>query len=238
MINKKKKIKIVPIIIVRLDSKRLPGKCLIQIFKKKNILECIILQLSKIKNLDKPILAIPNDKINNPLEKFALKNDIKFYRGKKNNVAKRVLDCANFVKADYILRINGDSPIVDKDLISSAINNKKFSQFYYHSNIIERTYPYGITLQIIKRNFLKKLLMSNKNKNHLEHITPLFNNKKYFKYYRSYKLKAHLPWKKSVTLDTTTDYKKLKKLFKNINFLKNNFCWLKSITVKKYLLND
>lgn len=238
MIIKKKRLKIVPIIIARLDSKRLPRKCLLPIFGKKNILECIILQISKIKNLEKPILAIPNDKINDPLEKFALKNDIRFYRGKKNNVAQRIFDCANFVKADYILRINGDSPIIDKDLITSAINNKKFSQFYYHSNIIKRTYPYGISLQIIKKKFLKRLLLNNKNKNHLEHITPLLENKKYFKYYKSYMLKSHLPWKKSITLDTSTDYKKLKKLLKNINFLNNNFSWLKSVIIKKYLLND
>ena len=238
MIIKKKKLKIVPIIIVRLDSERLPRKCFLPIFKKKNILECIILQLLKIKNIEKPILAIPNDKVNNPLEKFALKNNIKFYRGKKSNVAQRVFDCANAVKADYILRINGDSPIIDKDLISSAINNKNFSQFYYHSNVIKRTYPYGISLQIIKKSFLKKLLLNVKNKKHLEHITPLFENKKYFKYYKSYILKSHFPWKKSVTLDTATDYMKLKKLFKNINFLKNNFSWLKSVTIKNYLLND
>ena len=73
-------------------------------FKNKNILECIIstFRNKKFENY----LAIPNDKINDP-EKFALKNNIIFYRGKKNNVAPRVLDCANFVKADYILRVNG-----------------------------------------------------------------------------------------------------------------------------------
>jgi len=238
LIAKKKKLKIVPILIVRLDSKRLPKKCFLPIFRKKNILECIILQLLKIKNLEKPILAIPNDKINDPLEKFALKNDIKFFRGKKNNVAQRVLDCANFVRADYILRINGDSPIVDKNLISNVINNKKFAQFYYHSNIITRTYPYGISVQIIKKNFLKKLLLRNKNKNYLEHITPLFEDRKYFKFYKSYTLKEHLPWKKNITLDTETDYKKLKKLFKNINFLKKNFSWFKSSAIKNYLLNE
>ena len=73
MIANKKKFRIVPIILVRLDSKRLPKKCFLPIFKNKNILECIISQLLEIKNLEKPILAIPNDKINDPLEKFALK---------------------------------------------------------------------------------------------------------------------------------------------------------------------
>ena len=238
MIANKKKFRIVPIILVRLDSKRLPKKCFLPIFKNKNILECIISQLLEIKNLEKPILAIPNDKINDPLEKFALKNNIIFYRGKKNNVAQRVLDCANFVKADYILRVNGDSPIIDKNLISAIIKNKKFSKFYYHSNIINRTYPYGISVQIIKKNFLKKLLINNKNKYHLEHITPLFENKKFYKFYKSYKLKKIYTWKKHITLDTKTDYKKLKKLFKNINFLKKNFSWFKSSPIKQYLLNE
>jgi len=60
-----------------------------------------------------------------------------------------------FYKCRLYLRINGDSPIIDRDLILSVINSKKFSKFYYHSNIIDRTYPYGISVQIIKKNFYK-----------------------------------------------------------------------------------
>ena len=78
-IKDKKKL-ITPVILVRIDSKRLFGKCFLPIYNKKNILECILLQLKFIKGLSKPILAIPKDKVNDPLRKFAIKKkNIFFY---------------------------------------------------------------------------------------------------------------------------------------------------------------
>ena len=233
----KKKIKIVPIIIVRIDSRRLFGKCFLPIHKKKNILQCIKTQLKNIKNLSEPILAIPDDTINSPLKEFAIANKISFYAGKKHNVALRVLNAAIYFKADYILRINADSPIIDKNLISNAISNKDFHKYCYHSNIIKRTYPYGISLQIIKTIFLSKLLLKNNKKYDLEHITPLFEKEKNKKFYKSYKLKKKFFWKKHLTIDNIDDYNSLKKVFMRINVFKKNFNWLKSKNLRKYLLN-
>lgn len=229
---------ITPIILVRIDSKRLFGKCFLPIYNKKNILECILLQLKFIKGLSKPILAIPRDKINNPLKKFAIKNKITFFAGSKNNVAKRMLDAANSVKTDYVLRVNGDSPFLDKDLINKAINNKFFFRYNYHTNILNRTYPYGISLQIIRVKFLSKLLKKNIKKKDLEDITPILHKTKYAKGYKSYKLNKLFNWKRGVTLDTSKDYLDLKKLLKKVKLLDKNFTWYKSKIMQKHLLNE
>lgn len=221
-----------------MDSKRLFGKCFLPIYNKKNILECIILQLKSIKGLSEPILAIPGDKVNDSLRKFAIKKKISFYIGSKNNVAKRMLDAANLVKADYVLRVNGDSPFIDKDLINKAINNKLFSQYDYHSNILNRTYPYGISLQIIKVKFFSKLLKKKNKKKDLEHITPILHKTKYTKIYKSYKLNKLFDWKRGVTLDTLQDYLDLKKLLIKVKLTNKNFIWYKSKIMQRYLLDE
>ena len=205
---------------------------------KKNILECILLQLKFIKGLSKPILAIPGDKVNDPLRKFAIKKKITFFTGSKNNVAKRMLDAANLVKADYVLRVNGDSPFIDKNLINKVINNKLFSKYDYHSNILKRTYPYGISLQIIRVKFFSKLLKKNNKKKDLEHITPILHKTKYTKIYKSYKLNKLFDWKRGVTLDTLQDYLNLKKLLIKVKLTNKNFTWYKSKTMHKYLLDE
>ena len=232
-----KKIKIIPIIISRIDSKRLRGKCFLKIHKKRNVIECIFQQLLRIKKLEKPILAIPNDKKNNQLKKFAIKKNIRYFAGTNQNVFKRIADAANFYKADYILRINGDSPIIDKNLIKEAIKKKNLAKYLYHSNILKRTYPYGISLQIISVNFLNHLKKFKMNKNEKENITPLLHKKKFLKISKSYVLKKNFYWKSKLTIDTIHDYKKLKELFSKINFLKKNFSWKKSKIMKVYLLD-
>ena len=233
----KKKIKIIPVIISRIESKRLKKKCFLKIYKKKNIIECIIKQLSRINKLEKPILAIPNNQINIPLKNFAIKNKINYFEGSSNNVFKRLLDTANIHNADYVLRLNGDSPIIDKDLIEKTIKQKNFSKFLYHTNILKRTYPYGISLQIINVSFLnnlKKIKMSQAQK---EHITPLLHKKKFLKFSKSYTLKNRFYWRANLTIDTADDYRKLRDLFSKLNFLKKNFSWKNSKIMKEYLLN-
>ena len=229
--------KIIPIIISRIDSKRLRDKCFLKIYGKKNIIECIIKQLSRIKKLEKPILAIPDDKKNTPLKKFAIKKNIRYFAGSNQNVFKRLVEASNFYKADYIIRINGDSPIIDKNLIENVVNKKTMVKFLYHSNILKRTYPYGISLQIISVKFLNHLNKLKISKNEKANITPLLHKKKFIKFSKSYVLKNNLDWKSKLTIDTIYDYRRLKDLFSKINFLKKNFSWKKSKIMREYLSN-
>ena len=83
------------LIAVRSDSKRLPGKHfkIINDKLKLSVLDYCIKRCknSKIQNI---ILCTSSNKNDNIFEEYAKKSKVKIFRGSKNNVLKRYIDCA------------------------------------------------------------------------------------------------------------------------------------------------
>ena len=61
------------------------------------------------------------NKNDNIFEKYAKTNNLKIYRGSKKNVLKRYIDCAEKFKITDIVRITGDCPLVDKNIINKLL---------------------------------------------------------------------------------------------------------------------
>ncbi len=167
------------IIQARMSSKRLPGKILKKI-NKLTLIEILINNLRRNNLFDKIIVATSNHKTDLKLVKFCQKKKINFFVGPLNNVYKRLLECAVVNSADFFLRINGDSPFIDiqvvKQLLRIKSKNKKYD---IYTNVFPSTYPRGQSLEIIKTETMKKIKKLNKSDK--EHVTTYFyrNNKKF-----------------------------------------------------------
>ena len=114
---------IVAIIEARLNSVRLPGKVL----KKINgipAIECLFKRISKSKYLDNIVVATSKNKKNLPLIEFLKKKNINLYIGEDQNVLKRFFDAANTYNASIVVRITGDSVILDYRLLALVIYYK------------------------------------------------------------------------------------------------------------------
>ena len=90
------------------------------------------------------ILATTSRSIDNTLCDIAERNRINFFRGSLNNVTGRVLKCAKENKLDHIVRVNGDSPLLDFALLKQAINYYESGQFDLVTNIFPRNFPMAI----------------------------------------------------------------------------------------------
>lgn len=167
-------LKITGIIQARLDSKRLPGK----VMKEVNgmpVLGYVISRAKRTKGLHNIVLATTYRKSDEPLIKYALKQNLFVHQGKVNDVAHRFLSCAERFRSDYLVRINADSPFIDPDLISKGIKYCYNSKVDLVTNIIGRTFPYGISVEIISTGALKNSYKFMK-KNEREHVTLYFYN--------------------------------------------------------------
>ena len=136
-----------------MDSKRLPGKVLKKI-KGKEISKYIYERL-EMTNVDKDniIFATSNEKKDDEIAKFCYKNSYRCFRGSKNNVALRLLNCAKYYDFDAFIRINGDNVFTDKDVINEMINIFKNNKYDIVTNIPNRTFPYGTSVEIIRTKF-------------------------------------------------------------------------------------
>ena len=80
------------------------------------------------------IVATTRAKIDNQICDISKKNNLKFYRGSKNNLVKRYLSCAKKYNISSIIRITSDCPLVDPTSIKQMFNDFKKKKIDYYSN--------------------------------------------------------------------------------------------------------
>ena len=225
------------IILCRYDSKRLYGKVLRKI-NNKPILEWISLSIGVCQNIDKICVATSNEKSDDKIAEFCKKKNINCYRGSKHNVAKRFLNCAKQFDLDYVFRINGDNLFVDSTLLSQMVDMAMVQQFDFISNVEGRTFPFGMSVELLKVSFFEAIYKKYNNERHFEHVTlflyenPKVGNRKNIKNNKwEYLPGIHL------AIDTFEDFKKAENIFQHANgdYDKINYSFLNKMAKEGYL---
>ena len=161
------------IVLCRLNSSRLPRKVLSQI-NGKPLITLILERLSGSKYNKNIVIATSRNRIDKPIEDYCIKNNVACYRGSLENVSERFLKCAIHHRFDYAVRINGDNLFTDPSLIDDYCDLASSGTFDLISNVPNRTYPSGMSVEVIKVSFMRKVI-SNFNKNkYKEHVTLYF----------------------------------------------------------------
>ena len=168
------------IIQARMGSKRLKGKMLMKI-DRKSIIQHVIDRVKKIDAIKKIIIASTNSIDDDNLEKVCKLNNIGIFRGSTNNVFDRFQKISIQNNYSTILRINGDSPLLDVKLFNKIIKFSKNKKYDIFTNVQPRTFPQGQSLELIKRKILIDVDQKKLTKKHKEHVTNYFyeNKKKY-----------------------------------------------------------
>ncbi len=215
----------------RLTSSRLPSKALLKI-GNKTIIDIINKRLEGVKGIDKIINVIPDTIKNKKLKDYLNSKNLNVFIGSENNVLDRFYKAAEKVKADNIIRITGDCPFLDKNLIQKMLKLFLSRKYDYLSNTIKRTFPDGLDVEIFKFSLLEKTWKKAKNNFDKEHVTPLMlklpNIKKF-----NYENKKNLSSIR-LTLDNSEDYQTFRKIYKKFNF---NFKINWNIVTKFYSKN-
>ena len=162
--------KIGAVLICRYNSSRLPGKILKKI-NNKTLLAYIIERLECVQNLDEITVATSDKTTDQPIVDFCIENNIKYFRGSLQNVAERFLNCSIASNYDYAIRINGDNLFLDPKVVSEMISIINSNEFDLISNVKDRTFPKGISVEIINIEFYKKLYQKLTDPIYQEHVT-------------------------------------------------------------------
>tara|TARA_Y100001978_G_C23608969_1_gene392577 strand:+ start:129 stop:770 length:642 start_codon:yes stop_codon:yes gene_type:complete len=198
-----------------MNSRRLPGKVLKNL-DQKTILEWTINRLKKNKSKIPVCVITSKEKSDDPIDIFCKKNQINCYRGSLNDVLKRFCDACNFFNVDFVIRISGDSPLIDHRLIDKAYQIHLKNNIDLISNILFRTYPKGQSVEIISKEALNNLDKLNLSKAEREHVTlGFYKNQSLFKI-KNFESEDENYSHYQLSIDTYNDYKKI------ANFIKNN----------------
>lgn len=205
------------ILLCRHSSRRFSGKILREI-DGQPILSIILQRIEKSYRRCDVVVCTSNEASDDPISDYCELNFIKCYRGPLNNVAKRFLDCMSFYNFEYGIRINGDNVFVDFDLLGEVIQLCSTNQYEFITNLPERTYPFGMSIEAVKYDFYEKAYSHFSNdKEYLEHVTSWVYDNYPAKHFG---IKNH-DYPNLQGLDLAIDYPddliKIESLVKNIN---------------------
>ena len=165
--------KVPAIIFSRMGSSRLPGKALRHIAGEP-LIKRVIDRVSKVKNLSTIVVATSNSKTDDRLTQYIQSLNIEVFRGATHDVLNRAVSCASYLGVDKFVRINGDSPLIDPELLEKGIEMWTDPSLDLISNVFPRTYPVGMSVEIIKTDSLKKIMGLTADSCDSEHVTRFF----------------------------------------------------------------
>ena len=120
---------ILGIVQARMNSTRFPGKVLKKI-NGKPLIEILFHRLSRSEKIDKVILATSDSKENDRLAETVTKLGFDVFRGSEDDVLDRYYQAAKVYKPQVVVRITGDCPIIDPEVVDKVIES------YQKTNVI------------------------------------------------------------------------------------------------------
>jgi spore coat polysaccharide biosynthesis protein SpsF len=162
--------KIVATIEARMGSSRLPGKVLLPAAGKP-MLQHLVTRLRAVPSVSEVILATTVNPLDDGLESFARRFGLACFRGSEDDVLSRVLEAADSVRADVIVEITGDEPLVDPLIVEQGIRLFLWNDCDYCSNVNVQSYPVGMDVQVFRTETLRRsAAMTNDPADH-EHVS-------------------------------------------------------------------
>src|SRR6185503_3906685 len=113
--------RVIAIIQGRMSSSRLPGKILADIAGQP-MLQHVFIRTSRAATVTETVFATTTDPSDDPVAEYCDFSGIPFTRGSLFDVLDRYYQAAKGAKADVVVRITADCPVIDPLLIDNAIN--------------------------------------------------------------------------------------------------------------------
>jgi spore coat polysaccharide biosynthesis protein SpsF len=162
---------ILAILQARVSSTRLPGKVLKPILGKPMLIRQVE-RVEQSRLIDYLLIATSREVSDDPIEQLCEENGIAIFRGSLDDSLDRFYQAAEPLSPAHIVRLTGDCPLSDPDLIDQVIEFHLTGNYDYSSNTVEPTYPDGLDVEIFRFSCLKQAWAEVVLPSHREHVTP------------------------------------------------------------------
>jgi len=164
--------RVVAIVQARMGSARLPGKVL-RLLCGRPMLARVIERLRLSKWLHQIVVATTSLPQDNPVAKLADEVGVEVFRGDEADVLGRYVGAARSAQADVVVRVTADCPLIEPTVVDQAVAMYLAGgdELDYVSNIIERTYPRGLDVEVFPRRILEHLDVVSTSAPEREHVT-------------------------------------------------------------------
>ncbi|HLH51615.1 MAG TPA: glycosyltransferase family protein [Roseiarcus sp.] len=213
---------ILAILQARSSSTRFPGKVLRPLLGRPMILRQIE-RIRRAKRLDALVLATSADASDDELARRCAEDGVAVYRGALDDVLSRFLGAAQRHGApEWIVRLTGDCPLADPDIIERVVAEALASGADYASNAVQPTFPDGFDVEVMRYAALAAIAAEPRSAAEREHVTlALYRQPERFKIHhvRNAEDLSHLRW----TVDEPRDFALVEAIYQALYPAKPDF---------------
>jgi spore coat polysaccharide biosynthesis protein SpsF len=164
----------IAIVQARMGSTRLPGKILLPI-EGRTLLERVIDRARRASTIDEVVVATTHQRADDDIVALGARAGFAVERGDENDLLDRYVSAARAKRADVVLRITSDCPLLDPEVIDRIVEEGRERGADYASNVIEpRTWPRGLDAEAVTMDALERAWREDDRPDWREHVTPYF----------------------------------------------------------------
>ncbi len=171
--------KVIAIVQARMGSTRLPGKALADI-DGRPMLGQIVKRLQRSRSINSVLVATSTAKADDAIAEFC-GNSTAVFRGDENDVLDRFFQAAKHYDADTIVRITGDCPLIDPQVVDKIVAAYLADGCDYASNTLLCTYPDGLDTEVFSFAALEIAWSEARRATDREHVTPFIRTSQRFR---------------------------------------------------------
>jgi spore coat polysaccharide biosynthesis protein SpsF len=147
--------RIVTIVQARMGSSRLPGKVMLDV-SGATVLARVIQRLQRAELAGELVVATTLDPADDKIVAESKRLGVKIFRGEEKDVLDRYYRAAQHFKAEAVVRITSDCPLIDPEITDKTIRAFLERQPDYASNALQRTYPRGLDTEVFTLDTLAR----------------------------------------------------------------------------------
>ncbi len=163
--------KVVAIIQARMGSSRLPGKVL-ALIQGHPMLWHVVRRTLSAKTLDEVIVATTTQSGDVAIVALCRELGVGCFQGSEPDVLDRYYQAALRAKADAVVRITSDCPLIDPEIVDKVVKAFLSEKPDYASNSLVRTYPRGLDTEVMTFGALERAWSNARQKYERSHVTP------------------------------------------------------------------
>jgi Spore coat polysaccharide biosynthesis protein F, CMP-KDO synthetase homolog len=158
----------------RMSSRRFPGKTLAP-FRGRPVIAHVLDRVRSVSAIDptKVVLLTSTDSSDDPLASYVGSLGVEVHRGPVDDVFARFQRCAAGRGAEWIARINGDSPLMSPMILEAVIASAG-ADWDVVTTIMPRTLPKGQNPELIRAETLLRTDPAKLSADHREHVTQYY----------------------------------------------------------------
>jgi spore coat polysaccharide biosynthesis protein SpsF len=164
-------LKVVAVIQARMGSTRLPGKVLKDI-EGETVLARVVNRVRRSTLIDEFIIATTDERADDVIVQECRRIPVSVFRGDEKDVLDRYFRAAQLTKAEVVVRITSDCPLIDPEVTDKTISQFIEKRPDYASNALVRTYPRGLDTEVMTVQALERAWRVADKPYERSHVTP------------------------------------------------------------------